>query len=137
MFRRATDYFFLVSALLLALTVRAEDELPVTAGTEYVKIEPAIVVNYGSSGRMKYLRTEIALKVTGGDAADAVKHHKPYIRNKLVLLFSAQDSDTMNSSEGRESLRKVALDEVRALMVQLEDMPYIDDLYFSSFVVQN
>jgi len=137
MFRRASVYFFIVSALLLALTARAEDEGAPVSPVEYIKLEPAIVVNYGSTGRMKYLRTEVALKVSGAEAAENVKHHKPYIRNKLVLLFSAQESDAMNSSQGRESLRKVALDEVRALMVQLEGMPYVDDLYFSNFVVQN
>ena len=137
MFRRLVKISAAVMVLLLALTVKAEDEVPVPSAVEYVKIEPAIVVNYGSSGRMKYLRTEVALKVSGGEAASEVNHHKPYIRNKLVLLLSAQDTETMNSSAGRESLRKVALDETRALMVQLEGMPYIDDLYFSSFVVQN
>ena len=113
------------------------EDAPVVNTAKYIYLEPAIVVNYGSSGRIKFLRTEVALKVTGNEAAEQVTHHKPYIRNNLVLLFSAQESETMNSAAGRESLRKVALDEVRALMVKLEGMPYIDDLYFNNFVVQN
>lgn len=105
--------------------------------TKYIHLTPAFVVNYGSEGRMKYLRTEVALKVSGGTAASAVTTHRPYIRNNLVFLLSAQDGNTVNSSAGRESLRKVALDEVRALMEQLEGMPHVDDLYFKNFVVQN
>lgn len=105
--------------------------------TRYIYLEPAFVVNYGSTGRMKYLRTEVALKVSTSEAAGKVSEHKPYIRNNLVLMFSAQEPEIMNSSQGREQLRKLALDEVRALMEQLEGMPYIDDLYFSNFVVQN
>ena len=66
-----------------------------------------------------------------------MSEHKPYLRNNLVMMFSAQESEIMNSSQGREQLRKLALDEVRAVMEQLEGMPYIDDLYFSNFVVQN
>lgn len=135
MFRTAVRYFLMAGISLLAAVVQAEDEVPVA--TQYIHLEPAIVVNYGSTGRMKYLRTEVALKVTGAEAAARVSHHKPYIRNNLVLLFSAQEADTMNSAKGRESLRKVALDEVRALMIKLEGMPYVDDLYFSNFVVQN
>lgn len=126
----------LVLLSAFSCAVVAEDA-PVVNTAKYIYLEPAIVVNYGSSGRIKFLRTEVALKVTGNEAAEQVTHHKPYIRNNLVLLFSAQESDTMNSSQGRESLRKVALDEVRALMVKLEGMPYIDDLYFNNFVVQN
>jgi flagellar FliL protein len=105
--------------------------------TRYIYMEPAFVVNYGSTGRMKYLRTEVALKVSSAEAAGKVSEHKPYLLYNLVLMFSAQESEIMNSSQGREQLRKLALDEVRAVMEQLEGMPYIDDLYFSNFVVQN
>jgi flagellar protein FliL len=105
--------------------------------TKYIHLTPAFVVNYGNTGRMRYLRTEVALKVTGATAASAVSSHRPYIRNNLVLLLTAQDSDNVNSSTGRETLRKAALDEVRALMTELEGEPYVDDLYFENFVVQN
>ncbi len=105
--------------------------------TKYIHLTPAFVVNYGNTGRMRYLRTEVALKVTGASAASAVSSHRPYIRNNLVMLLTAQDSDNVNSSTGRETLRKAALDEVRALMTELEGEPYVDDLYFENFVVQN
>jgi flagellar FliL protein len=105
--------------------------------TKYIHLTPAFVVNYGNTGRMKYLRTEIALKVNGAVAAGAVTIHRPYIRNNLVFLLTAQDSDIVNSTAGRETLRKVALDEVRALMTELEGGPMIEDLYFENFVVQN
>jgi|TARA_B110001454_G_scaffold75362_1_gene72860 flagellar FliL protein len=104
---------------------------------KYIHLTPAFVVNYGNTGRMKYLRTEIALKVNGASAAGAVTSHRPYIRNNLVFLLTAQDGDIVNSSAGRETLRKVALDEVRALMTELEGEPMVDDLYFENFVVQN
>ena len=104
---------------------------------KYIHLTPAFVVNYGADGRMKFLRTEVALKVSGATAASAVTQHRPYIRHNLVLLLSAQEGDTVNNSQGRESLRKVALDEVRALMETLEGMPYVDDLYFKNFIVQN
>lgn len=105
--------------------------------TKYIHLTPAFVVNYGNTGRMKYLRTEIALKVSGVEAAGIVSTHRPYIRNNLVFLLTSQDSDVVNSSAGRETLRKVALDEVRALMTELEGMPMVDDLFFENFVVQN
>ena len=105
--------------------------------TKYIHLTPAFVVNYGNTGRMKYLRTEIALKVIGAQAASAVTNHRPYIRHNLVLLLTSQDSDIVNSSAGRETLRKVALEEVQALMTELEGEPFVDDLFFENFVVQN
>lgn len=143
MFRRSAKIIsetMVMLGMLLSLcaapVAQAEDAAPL-AGTKYLHLEPAFVVNYGSTGRMKYLRTEIALKVSDSQSADKVIRHKPYIRNNLVMLLSAQEAEAMNSSSGRESLRKVALDEVRALMVKLEGAPLIDDLFFSNFVVQN
>lgn len=126
-----------LALLLLTHLALAEGDVSATPSTKYIHMEPAFVVNYGTTGRMKYLRTEVSLKVNGSEAASKVSQHKPYIRNNLVLLLSAQESETMNSSKGRESLRKVCLDEVRALMTKLEGMSYVDDLYFSNFVVQN
>lgn len=125
----------MLAGAMLSLTLQAAEPAPPEVA-KYVYLEPALVVNYGSTGRLRYIRTEVALKVAGSEAATRVSRHRPYIRNNLVLLFSAQESEVVNSSQGRESLRKVALDEVRALMIKLEGTPDVDDLYFSNFVVQ-
>jgi flagellar protein FliL len=129
--------FLLPWAGLILLGVNSFTFAAGASETKYIHLTPAFVVNYGNTGRMKYLRTEVALKVTGAIAASAVSSHRPYIRNNLVLLLTAQDSDIVNSTAGRETLRKVALDEVRALMTELEGDPFVDDLYFENFVVQN
>lgn len=108
-------------------------------GAQYVHLQPAFVLNYGKNtmGRLKYIRTDVALRVIGAEAAGKVNHHQAYIRNQLVLLLSQQDEDTVNSAQGREHLRQVALDEIKALMTELEGKPYIEDLYFQNFVAQN
>ncbi|EAT11231.1 flagellar basal body-associated protein FliL [Bermanella marisrubri] len=108
-------------------------------GTQYVHLQPAFVLNYGenSSGKLKYIRTDVALRVTGAEAAGKVNHHQAYIRNQLVLLLSQQTDETVNTATGREELRQVALEEVKALLSELEGKPYVDDLYFQNFVAQN
>ena len=133
MFRR----WMLVVGLVFSGLVWAEDGAPAGPQVQYIYFEPAFVVNYGSTGRMKYLRTDVALKVSSVEAAEKVSYHKPYLRNNLVMLLSAQEPEIMNSPQGREELRGTALEEVKALMTELEGMPYIDDVYFNNFVVQN
>ena len=129
----------LLLVVCLSVAARAEDEaeMPTGPSIQYIYFEPALVVNYGSRGRMKFLRTDVALRVSSVEAAAKVSHHKPYIRNNLVMLFSGQESDIMNTSQGREILRKKALEEVQALMIELEGVPAVDDLFFNNFVVQN
>ena len=108
-------------------------------GTQYVHLQPAFVLNYGANtvGRLKYIRTDVALRVIGAEAAGKVNHHQAYIRNTLVLLLRQQTEETVNSAQGREQLRQVALDEIKALLSEMEGKPYIEDLYFQNFVAQN
>ena len=126
---------------LLAVTQSSLAAEPAAAGggAQYVHLQPAFVVNYGenTTGRMKYIRTDVALRVIGAEAAGKVNHHQAFIRNQLVLLLSQQLEETVNSAQGREKLRVVALEEIRALLTKLEDKPYVEDLYFQNFVAQN
>ena len=130
----------LISMLLMSFFTYAEGSGDgASGGVQYVHLQPAFVVNYGdnATGRLKYIRTDIALRVLGPEAAGKVNHHQAYVRNQLVLLLSQQTEDTVNSAQGREKLRQVALEEVRALLSELEGKPYVEDLYFQNFVAQN
>ncbi|MFK4752403.1 flagellar basal body-associated FliL family protein [Oceanobacter antarcticus] len=129
--------FLLFIGILAGSQAHAEDEQGAVPTTQYIYFEPALVINFGSSGRIRYLRTEIALKVSSKEAAGKVSQHKPYLRNTLVFLLSGQESDAVNTSQGREILRKQALEAVRVTLQTLEGMPYVDDLFFNTFVVQN
>lgn len=108
-----------------------------STGTQYVYLQPAFTTNFGPAGRLRYIRTEIAVKVTSAEAAELVTHHLPYLRHDLILLLSAQESDSINTPQGREKLRHLALDQLRGRMTELEQEPLIEELYFSNFVVQN
>lgn len=129
---------FLIVLLLMILTFKTMAEAGAN-GPQYVHLQPAFVLNFGANttGRLKYIRTDVALRVVGAEAAGKVSHHQPYIRNQLVFLLSQQEGDIISDSKGRENLRQVALEEVRALMQILEGAPYIEDLYFQNFVAQH
>lgn len=122
--------------LVLLLGFGSLSWMPAQA-SQYVYLNPPFTVNFGSIGKLKYLRTEIALKVDSEEAAEKIRAHMPYLRNDLILLFSAQEPEIINTPQGRESLRQVALDNLRSRMLELEDELLIEALYFSNFVVQN
>ncbi len=126
----------LLMAILFTSTTLAEEG---PNAPQYVHLQPAFVLNYGSNttGRLKYVRTDVALRVIGAAAAGKVNHHQPYIRNQLVLLLSQQEDEIINSTQGREKLRQTALQEIRALLTELEGQPFVEDLFFQNFVAQN
>lgn len=133
---------FLVLALCVALPALAETSETETeteaaaTKTIYYTLVPALVGNYGSEGRLKYYKADIALRVSGNEAEAKVKHHEPLIRNQLVMLFSQQTDASLGSVEAKEALRQEALKQVQAVLAQEEGKPLVDDLLFNNLIVQ-
>jgi len=123
-----TRFLFLTATLLIALPSFAEDEEEkegegeeaVVAPAIYIPLQPQFVVNYGGPGRLKYLKTLVTLRLSDSDAANSVRHHLPFIRNNLVMLFAAQTDESLESQDGREAMRTAALSEVRDLLQREE-----------------
>lgn len=119
----------------------AEGAGPVKARPIYLPLKPPFVVNYGGKGRLKYLKAELSVRVKDSSAANSVRHHMPLIRNNLVLLFSKQTDEDIDTQEGKELLRQSALEEIRTVVLE-EDGERPDgeegivDLYFNNFVIQ-
>lgn len=108
------------------------------AGLLYYTLGPSFVTNYDGAGRLKYLKTDIAVRVDPG-TAPMLDNHLPYIRNKLVVLLASQLEENLTSTQGKETLRNQALDEVRAALNYLQGPgvgEQVRNLYFTSFVVQ-
>ena len=102
----------------------------------YIPLKPPFVVNYGGKGRLRYLRTELSVRVSSIGAANSVRHHMPLIRNNLVLLFSSQKEEDIDTQEGKELLRLAALEAVRSILEAEDDESGVVDLYFNNFVIQ-
>ena len=107
------------------------------AKTIYYALVPALVGNYGSDGRLKYYKADIALRVSGAEAEAKVKHHEPLIRNQLVTLFSQQTDASLSTVEAKEALRQEALKQVQAVLTQEEGKPLVDDLLFNNLIVHS
>ncbi len=106
---------------------------------EYIPLSPPFVANFGTAAtnaRLSYVKADIAVRTSTPAATEAVKYHMPYLRNELVMLLSRQDMETMTTNEGKEKLRAEALAKVRAVLQKEEGAPLVEDLLFSSFVIQ-
>ncbi len=131
-----------ILTLVLAFCM-AQAALAETSGAEaaapkamYYALVPALVGNYGSDGKLKYYKADIALRISGAEAEAKVKHHEPLIRNQLVTLFSQQTDASIGSVQAKEALRQEALKQVQAVLTQEEGAPLVDDLLFNNLIVQ-
>lgn len=115
-----------------------EDPASGMANLIYYTLGASFVTNYDGAGRLKYLKTDIAVRIEPG-TAPMLDMHLPYIRNKLVVLLAAQLEENLISTQGKETLRVQALNEVKAaldFLVGPGTGERVRNLYFTSFVVQ-
>lgn len=127
---------FLCLALGLAFPALAEKAEGESLKPIYYALVPALVGNYGSNGKLKYYKADVALRIGSPAAEERVKHHEPLIRNQLVMLFSQQSDATLGSVEAKEALRQEALRQVQAVLSQEEGQPLVDDLLFNNLIIQ-
>jgi flagellar FliL protein len=101
----------------------------------YFAIDPPLVVNFEEGAAVRFLQIAMEAMAKDQKAIDAVSKNVPLIRNNLLLIMSNRDYQALMTREGKEKLRQEALDEVRKILKK-EGSPPIDDLLFTSFVVQ-
>ena len=115
----------------------AEDEEGVPPESIYVSVDPAFVTNYGGPGRLRYMKIEVSLRVTGSEGEASVTRHMPAIRDALLTLFSLQTDNSIGSAEGKEQLRVDSLDKVHSLLAEEDGESLAEDLLFTEFVVHS
>ena len=125
-------WILMVLALLLPAAAMAEEAKEGAPKVAYISLSPPFVGN----PRLRVYKADVALRVTGDEAAKAVKHHEPLIRNQLVALFTQQSLESMSNVEAKEHLRQEALKQVQQVMEAEEGKPIVEDLLFNNLIVQ-
>lgn len=92
-------------------------------GVNYLPIKPALVVNYGGPGRVKYIKAEISLRVENAHSAQEVTHHMPLVRDTLIMLISSVTDEQMSSGDGKEKMRVEALAKLNQALEAAEHPP--------------
>ncbi len=119
-----------------AATAAAPAAAPRSA-PQYFKFEPAFVVNFGEPGNTRFLQITVEAMSRDPMVVEAVKASEPVIRNDLVLLFSSQKYDELMTAEGKEGLRRKALESIRKAIADEGARPEtLEGVYFTSFVIQ-
>jgi len=101
----------------------------------YFAIDPPLIVNFEDGDAVRFLQVSMQVMARDQRAIDSVQKNVPLIRNNLLLLMSNRNYKTLMSREGKEELRKEALAAIQAEQQKVGG-PQIEDLLFTSFVVQ-
>lgn len=127
----------LLSTLLIfttSLLFAADSDDQGLAALAYYELSPSIVVNV--KGRAKYIRCDVQLMTRNGANLPVISLHAPALRHELLLLLSDQDGTKIRTTKGKEKLRRKALKALQGVMKKLAGDQMIDDLFFTTYLVQ-
>jgi flagellar FliL protein len=110
--------------------------IPLRGPPIYLPIDPAFVVNFEDQGMLRYLQVGLTVMARNQQILDAVTENMPQIRNDLILLFSNQKMEVLNSLNGKEKLRMQALAQIQGILTREIGIPGIEAVYFTAFVLQ-
>jgi flagellar protein FliL len=114
-----------------------KDKDAVKAPAIYIALEPPFVVNFDATQSARFLQVNVELMTRDAAVAALLKENNPVVRNDLLLLFSNQDYTVIGTREGKEALRKQALETIRGVVKTEGGKPeLVDAVYFTSFVMQ-
>jgi flagellar FliL protein len=119
-------------------TKAKKDEKP-KAPPIYQAFDPPLVVSFQEQGTMRFLQATVEVMARDEPSIEAVKTHMPVLRNNLLNILSGKGFAELTSREGKEALRKECLAEVQKILkanATPEHPAVVEDLYFTSFVVQ-
>ena len=102
----------------------------------YFAFDPPLIVNFDDTQSVRFLQLQIEVLTRDEKTVEAVKLHQPVMRNNLLMLMNGRDYKTLMTREGKEALRIECLKEVQRILKKETGSTGVEDLYFSSFVVQ-
>jgi flagellar FliL protein len=102
----------------------------------YYALKPAIVANYSVKGKQRFLQVDITVLTREDDVLEAIQIHESMLRNSLVMLIGGQSFTEVQTAEGKELLRQQCLQELQRLLVQEIKKPGVEQVLFTSFVMQ-
>jgi flagellar FliL protein len=103
---------------------------------KYLAMDPPLVVSFEDRSAIRFLQVTVEVMARDDKAIEAVNTHMPVIRNNLLMLMGGKTLTDLTGREGKEQLRQESLSEVQRILKDNTGEPGIEDLYFTSFVVQ-
>ena len=102
----------------------------------YHNVQPEFVVNFQGKSRAKFLMIEMVVATHDEKVLPILTEHDPEIRNTLLGLLSEQNSDVLETADGKQTLR----DDAKALIDRVVGRYYrnnqIKEIYITRLVMQ-
>lgn len=102
----------------------------------YTALDPPFVVSFDQEDGARYLQLTLHAMARDEKTIAAVKQHAPAIRNSVLFMLSGYELEVLNTQTGKEQLRHDLLGAANEILAKNGTEPPIEELYFTSLVIQ-
>ena len=102
----------------------------------YFAFDPPFVTSFQDQSLARFMQVTVEVMSHDEESIKEVETYAPAIRNALVMVFGSQTFENVRTREGKEAMRAEVLAEIQKLMTEQTGKPGVEDVYFTSFVVQ-
>ncbi len=100
----------------------------------YHDLAPVFVANL--TGKPRMLQVGLQVRMAYPELAGFLEHNTPALRHVIINLLSAQDGQVLRTREAKEKLRGEIKDEINKLIAKYKGPGEVEEVLFSSFVMQ-
>ena len=93
---------------------------------------PPLVVSSQYNGSLRYLQVKLSILTRDEETLEKLRTNTPLIQNSLIMLLDTFEFGELDSTEGKETLRAQAEEEVRGLIKD----EGVESVLFTGFVIQ-
>lgn len=102
----------------------------------YQGLDPDFVVAFQNPKTVRFIKLSVEVMARDDDVIEDVRLHMPAIRDRVIMLLSSRDEDSLLDMGGKEKLREELLAAVQEVLVKNTGAPGIEAIYFTNFVMQ-
>lgn len=113
----------------------AEEVVEPLAPASYSSIKPPFLVTFDVEGRQRYMQISVTASSRDASSLDALEHHMPLIRSKVISAYNALEFATIQTEEGKEALRLQTVEIINGVL-EGEGATGIENIFFTNFVLQ-
>jgi flagellar FliL protein len=113
-----------------------EEAKPEHAELVYFPLEPAFLTNFVVNGRPRYLQLSMTVASRDKETIEALQKHMPLVRNRVVMLLSSEQFDTLRTHAGRETLQGKLMDAVKEILQKETGKAEVEKVLFTNYVMQ-
>ncbi|WP_332839096.1 flagellar basal body-associated protein FliL [Photobacterium carnosum] len=127
--------FSLASTEVKAAEV-SSTQTPLKMSAYYIVLSEPFIFNVSGKERDRVVQIKVQLMVRGEKNEALAKKHVPLVESVLLQIFAATTVEQLRQPQGREQLRQQALTAVQATMNKMTNMPVVERVLFTGFVMQ-